>query len=137
LAKAREPLTEAQLRAHRAVAVGDSARRLPTRSTGLLSGQDTLTVPTVRAKLRMQVEGLGVGYLPAACAQEAVKAGLLVRKQVEADRAPEWLSVAWRVGAEGNALSWWLERLTDPASIRGLLRVVARSHGTDAPARKR
>ena len=67
----------------------------------------------MRAKFQFQVEGLGVGYLPALCAQEAVEAGSLVRKQVEGGKSPESLSVAWRVGAQGNALEWWIERLAN------------------------
>jgi DNA-binding transcriptional LysR family regulator len=121
LARAAEPLSEAQIRAHRAVAVADSARRLPVRSAGLLSGQNTLTVPDLRAKLRLQAEGLGVGYLPALCAQGALEAGVLVRKHVEREREAESLSVAWRVGAEGKALAWWIARLTDPQALEGLL----------------
>ena len=121
LAKAPEPLSQAQLRAHRAVVVADSARRLPLRTTGLLSGQQTVVVPSMRTKFRLQAEGLGVGWLPAMCAEQAVQAGVLVRKQVEGERPPEPLSVAWRVGAQGNALAWWTERLTDVPAMRALL----------------
>jgi DNA-binding transcriptional LysR family regulator len=128
LAKAQEPLTEAQIRSHRAVVVADSARHLPLRSTGLLSGQRTLTVPTLRAKLRLQAEGLGVGYLPAPCAQGLVHAGVLVRKRVDSERTPETLSVAWRVGAQGKALQWWQQRLSDRAVVAGLLASVSRLH---------
>ena len=128
LANAEEPLGEAQLRAHTGIVVADSARRLPARSLGLLSGQRTITVPTLRAKLWLQAEGIGVGYLPAVCAEEAVESGWLVRKRLESERLADSLSVAWRVGAEGNALTWWIERLTDAEVVRGILKSVSRSH---------
>ena len=134
LAKAKEPLAEAQLRAHRAVVVADSARRLPVRTLGLLSGQDTLTVPTVRAKFRLQAEGLGVGYLPAPCVEAAVEAGQLVRKRLESERPPETLSVAWRVGAQGNALDWWVDRLAQPSAMDSLLKSVSRAYAADGAA---
>jgi DNA-binding transcriptional LysR family regulator len=121
LAREAEPLSEAQVRACRAVAVADSARRLPVRSAGLLSGQRTITVPNLRAKLRLQAEGLGVGHLPAVCAEELFAAGVLVRKRVERKREPEKLSVAWRAGAQGKALAWWIERLTDSRALEGIL----------------
>jgi DNA-binding transcriptional LysR family regulator len=121
LAREPEPLGEAQIRAHRAVVVADSARRLPVRSAGLLSGQRTITVPSMRAKLRLQAEGVGVGYLPSLCAQGLLDAGLLVRKRVEREREAERLSVAWRTGAPGKGLAWWIERLTDPQRFEGLL----------------
>jgi DNA-binding transcriptional LysR family regulator len=121
LAKAREPLSEAQVRAHRAVVVADSARHLPLRTTGLLSGQATLVVPDMSTKFRYQAEGLGVGFLPALCAQEALDAGRLVKKRVQSERPVEPLSVAWRAGAQGNALQWWVERLGDPAFMKAVL----------------
>jgi DNA-binding transcriptional LysR family regulator len=121
LARAKEPLTETQIRAHRGVVVADSARRLPARSAGLLSGQRTITVPTLRAKVHLQAEGLGVGYLPAPCAEQGVRAGWLVRKLLEVERAPETLSVAWRLGAQGKALDWWLERLANANAMTAVL----------------
>ncbi len=134
LARAAEPLSEAQVRAHRAVAVADSARRLPVRSAGLLSGQRTITVPNLRAKLRLQAEGVGVGYLPAMCVEGLLDAGVLVRKRVEREREPEKLSVAWRVGAQGKALAWWIERLTDPSALEGLLESARRLYASGASA---
>lgn len=121
LADVAEPLDEAQLREHPGVVVADSARRLPTRSSGLLSGQRTITVPSMRAKLRLQAEGIGVGYLPAVCAGPAVAAGRLVHKRLQSERPADILSLAWRVGAQGNALDWWIERLDDPQTMQGLL----------------
>ena len=131
LAKAKEPLSEAQVRAHRAVVVADSALRLPLRTTGLLSGQATLVVPNMRTKLSYQVEGLGVGYLPALCAQEALDTGRLVKKRVQSERAIEPLSVAWRSDAQGNALDWWVQRLGDPTFMKGLLDNSRRAYAAD------
>ena len=108
--------------------VADSARRLQARNTGLLSGQQTITVPTLRAKLRLQAEGIGVGYLPSLCAEEAVKAGSLVRRQLVSERLADTVSVAWRVGAQGNALDWWVERLADPAAMKAILKSAGRAY---------
>ena len=78
-------------------------------------------MPNMRAKFQFQLEGLGVGYLPALCAQDAVEAGVLVRKRVEGEKLPDTLSVAWRVGAQGNALEWWIERLANEKAVKALL----------------
>jgi DNA-binding transcriptional LysR family regulator len=121
LAKVAEPLTQLQIRKHRAVVVADSARRLTPRTTGLLSGQATVAVPSMEAKFQLQMEGLGVGYLPALCAQDAVEAGSLVRKRVEGEKPPDTLSVAWPVGAQGNALDWWIEPLASEKTVKALL----------------
>ncbi|SMF93380.1 DNA-binding transcriptional regulator, LysR family [Methylomagnum ishizawai] len=112
LAAAPEPLASCDIQAHRAVAVADSSRNLPPRSTGLLSGQDILTVPTLRAKLQAQELGLGVGYLPLGLAADALAAGRLVEKQVAAPKPAGPFCMAWKAGPRGRALAWWVEALS-------------------------
>ncbi|MBL8384670.1 MAG: LysR family transcriptional regulator [Burkholderiales bacterium] len=121
LARAPEPLPAERIQRHRAVAVGDTARTLPRFSTGLLTGQDVLTVPSMRAKLAAQVAGLGCGFLPEFAARPEVKAGRLVLKAVEATRAPVLTHYAWRAQGAGRALRWFLKRLEDPRLRRALL----------------
>lgn len=133
LAAEPEPLSETQIRRHRGVVLADSARRLPVRSAGLLSGQATITVPTLRAKLRLQADGVGVGYLPAPCADGFLKSGTLVRKRVESERAPETLYLAWRVGAAGKALKWWIERLSGPTMMDGVIESISRLYSASLP----
>lgn len=111
LAELERPLTREDLLRHRVVSVADSARRLPPRTVGLLVGQDTVTVPGLMDKLRFQIEGLGVGFLPETWAKAAIGAGLLVEKTVIEPRPPERLYLAWRSGEQGAALAWWAERL--------------------------
>jgi DNA-binding transcriptional LysR family regulator len=111
LAQADHPLTAADLQQHRAVAVADSARRLPARTVGLGLGQDVLTVPNMHVKYQFQMAGLGFGFLPEPYARDAIAAGLLVEKQVEEPRPPEALCLAWRTGEDGEALKWWIERI--------------------------
>jgi len=64
LADLPEPLAIADIQSHRAVSVADSSRNLPPRTAGLLSGQETLTVCDLDAKVMAQRMGLGVGNLP-------------------------------------------------------------------------
>lgn len=135
LALLERPLTREDLLRHRVVSVADSARRLPPRTVGLLVGQDTLTVPGLADKLRMQVEGVGIGFLPEAWARAAIGAGLLVEKAVVEPRPPERLYLAWRSGEQGSALSWWIERLCR-ADLMGRLEA-RRAQGPGDPAASR
>ena len=112
LAAAKEPLSEPQIAAYRAVAAADSSRRLAPRSAGLLAGQDTLTVPDIGTKLAAQVAGLGCGFLPAFLAAADVAAGRLVIKAVEPPRSPVRLHAAWREARPGRALAWWIAAVT-------------------------
>ncbi len=114
LASFPEPLTAEQIKQHRVVAVGDTGRSLPTFSTGLLSGQETLTVPSIISKLAAQVAGLGCGYLPPSLAEPYLQSGALVKKQTQEVRAPVSKQIVWRTTARGKCLKWFLNKLADP-----------------------
>jgi DNA-binding transcriptional LysR family regulator len=117
-----EPLKAEEILKHRAVAVADSSRNLPPRTLGLLGGQETLTVPSVRAKLQAQVMGLGVGNLPRYLAEPEVRAGRLVVKRTEEPRQEAPLYLAWRTAHRGKALQWFIKRLQQPGALEELLR---------------
>lgn len=121
LAGEPEPLTSNQIQQHRAVAIADTSRHLPPRSTGLLSGQDVLTVADMADKVRAQCEGLGVGYLPESWIQPELAQGQLVTKAVEGAIHRAGLVIAWRSGHQGKALAWFLEKLKNPATLAAIL----------------
>lgn len=113
LADAPEPLSDEQLKAHRAIVLGDSARHLPLRTSGLLSGQDMLVVPSMQAKIDAQVAGLGSGYLANWFARPYLRDKTLVSKRVADTKPPGGVVIAWKSGNRGRALTWWRERLRD------------------------
>jgi DNA-binding transcriptional LysR family regulator len=121
LAALPEPLAPAVLQRHRAIAIADTSRELLARSSGLISGQDVLTVPDTAAKLAALGLGLGVGHLPRHQAAAALAAGTLVAKEVAEPKPTLPLYLAWRSVHEGNALAWFLERLADDGLRRRLL----------------
>jgi DNA-binding transcriptional LysR family regulator len=114
LARADEPIPAEALLAHRAVAVAGTSRVLPARSSGLLTGQETLTVATLEQKVAMQVAGLGVGWLPEPFARPHLACGRLVARRTAEPRPPAVLHYGWRRADAGNALKWWLGRLDLP-----------------------
>lgn len=115
-----QPLAAETIRAHRAVSIADSSRLLPPRTVGLLSGQDTLTVPSLGAKTAALVAGLGVGSVPKWVAEAEALAGRLAILEVDAVRAPVDLQLAWRAGEQGKALRWFVKRLEDPLVVAEL-----------------
>jgi DNA-binding transcriptional LysR family regulator len=124
LAKAPEPLSDSQLRAHRAVAVADSVQRGGGLTVGLIGGQDVFTVPGMTAKLEAQLRGLGGGFLPEYLARPHLQVGQLVVKQVQHPTRVAKMSYAWRQGVgtrPGRALEWWLAQLDKPATRTALL----------------
>jgi DNA-binding transcriptional LysR family regulator len=124
LASAPEPLSDAQLQLHRAVAVADSVQRGEGKTVGLLGGQDVFTVASMQAKLDAQLRGLGGGFLPDCLAQVHIKAGRLVAKKTERDPRQVRVSYAWRTASaaqQGRALHWWLEQLAQDSTRAALL----------------
>jgi DNA-binding transcriptional LysR family regulator len=121
LAGVAEPLPPAEIQRHRAIAVADTARTQPARSSGLLLGQDTLTVPDFAAKVAAQRAGLGVGYLPEPIAREEHAAGRLVIKQVAEPKLESFQYLAWKTANKGKALAWFLGRL-DGGACNALVR---------------
>lgn len=110
LAKLAEPLQNFDIMRYRAVSAADSSRNLAPRTSGILTGQDVLTVPDMPAKLQAQIAGLGVGYLPKRLAEQHVASGKLVIKLV-AEPKPEVTSfLAWR-SKGGKAQQWLLKEL--------------------------
>ncbi|MDH5632458.1 MAG: LysR family transcriptional regulator [Gammaproteobacteria bacterium] len=113
LADMPEPLSPEQIRPYRAVSAADSSRFLPPRSSGLLGGQDVLTVPNQQAKLGAQLDGIGVGYLPQHLAAPAIESGELVEKSLLEGKSPVILNLIWRSGSLGGAQDWFLAQFND------------------------
>ena len=125
LANASEPVPDAQLVHHRAIAVGDTAQRLTPITVNLLPGQDVLTVPNMRAKLEAQLRGLGCGFINEPLARPHIEAGRLVVKRTERTTPTALMSYAWRAERGplglGRALAWWLKQLESPKTRQALL----------------
>ncbi len=122
LASAAEPLTRDDILAHRAISVADSSRNLPPRTTGLLSGQETLTVSDTASKLQAQVMGLGVGYLPQCLATVVAAKGELVIRRTEEAKVSQMLYLAWRTAHRGKALKWFVEQVSGKGWLDRALR---------------
>jgi DNA-binding transcriptional LysR family regulator len=123
LAKAPEPLSDALLQQHRAVAVADTVHRGQGLTIGLLGGQEVFTVPDMATKLQAQLRGLGGGFLPQPLAQPHIDAGrLVVRQTTKARRSTAHM--AWRASRQkpaGPALRWWLDQLGSKKTRDALL----------------
>lgn len=114
LAQAQEPLLNEDIMPYRSVAAADSSRNLPPRSSGILSGQDVLTVANMQSKIEAQITGLGVGYLPTLTAQKYAANDELVIKKVNASKLVTPIYLAWhhqRKNSMGKAQVWLLKHL--------------------------
>jgi DNA-binding transcriptional LysR family regulator len=120
LAQVADPLPAELIRQHRAIVVGDSGHSLPDITAGLLSGQHTLTVPTLEAKLAAQLAGLGCGHLPRKLAAPHLASGALVERETVEAKPAGIAHIAWRAASRGKALKWFLAKLAEP-QVRQML----------------
>ena len=124
LARLPEPLSDEDIRQHRAVAIADSNRNGASLTIGLLTGQDVFTVADMPAKIDAQLRGLGAGFLPTCLAHSYIDSGRLVVKSVERAEQQVQTSYAWRKSGKagpGKALQWWLDQLQAPVTRSALL----------------
>ena len=124
LAKVAEPIADATLRRHRAIAVADSVQRGLGQTIGLLGGQEVFTVASMPAKLEAQLRGMGCGFLPEPLVRPYAEAGHLVVRQTERGQRLVRLHYAWRLRdgqQKGRALQWWLQQMESPATRAALL----------------
>jgi DNA-binding transcriptional LysR family regulator len=124
LAQAAEPLSDALIQQHRAVAVADSVQRGTGLTYGLLSGQDVFTVGSMQAKLDAQLRGLGGGNVPRCMADPYIDSGRLVVKKTERAQRHVTIHYAWRAdkgATQGRALQWWLGQLESATTRNALL----------------
>ena len=122
---APQPLTETIIHRYRAVSVADSSRNLPPRTVGLLSGQDVLTVPSMRDKIAAHIAGLGVGYLPTHLAAAEIARGRLRTLELSSPLPEAVLYAAWRPRRTGKALRWFAQQLGIAANVDALFPVGA------------
>ena len=128
LANTGHPSSDADIRAHRAVAVADSVPQGSGITIGLLAGQDVLTLPSMAAKLDAQLRGLGAGFLPEPMARPYIERGELVECTVLRPQRSGKITYAWRdhprhhaVPAGDRALQWWLAQLQHTHTRQALL----------------
>jgi len=117
LASMPGPLTLDIVARHRAVAIGDTSRKLAPRTIAIAANQEVMTVPTLEAKLAAQIRGLAAGTIPECLAAEPLARGELVQKEVLGMRDITHFYLAWRGDETGKALRWWVEQLGRPDLI--------------------
>ncbi len=123
LASLPDPLKNQDIVEYRSISAADSSRNLPPRTSGILKGQDVLTMPNLQSKLEAQIKGLGVGYLPKFLAHKHIASGELVIKQVTESKHEVPMHLAWRNldKAMGIAQQWLLKQIEktnwDPSAL--------------------
>lgn len=104
LAQCTGVIPTAQLRQHQVIAVADTSRLLPVRTSGWLHGQAVLTLPDIASKREAQLAGLGIGWLPRHLITQDLAEGRLLAPAIEHPLPPTPMYLAWRSQQAGKAL---------------------------------
>lgn len=106
------PLLPEDLLAFPTIIIPDTSQIAPRRTSGIVSHQPRIIVPTMDAKIRAQVQGLGVGYLPRPRVLHLLETGQLVELTLahHAIRKGHF-NIAWQVNPASPVLTWFLEAL--------------------------
>lgn len=112
LVTAIQPIKLETLHEHTVIVVADSARSLPAKTVGLLSGQQRITVPNIDVKIQFQRAGLGFGFLPRILIEKDLQEGTLIELVVEEPRSPEAVWLVKRANDKGEAVCWWYKKLS-------------------------
>ncbi|MCK8517333.1 LysR substrate-binding domain-containing protein [Methylonatrum kenyense] len=105
------PLAPEVIRRYRGIALADTARDRPVRTTGLQQGQNVLTVSRPEDKRLALEQGLGVGFMPAASVAASLARGSLIHLPVAQPRPSQTAWLAWKSRGLGKAGRWWVESL--------------------------
>jgi DNA-binding transcriptional LysR family regulator len=116
-----QPVTERNLRRYPAICIRDTSVRLQPKVAWLLRGQQALLVPDFHTKIRLQAEGVGIGFLPRHFCQPLIDDGRLQGMTIETPKQPTPLFLAWHRQSARPCFNWWLQQLRDPSLQRSLL----------------
>ena len=111
LTRLKQPVSHEDIKNYRAVIVRDSSRQMPPLSRRVLQKQARLVVQTMEDKIKAQVAGRGVGYLPEHRAKELLKSGELVKLSLSDTDDVTPLHAVWKKNNKGAALKWFSENL--------------------------
>lgn len=104
------------------IIVSDTSQTIEKRNTGITSHQPKVIVPTMDAKIKAQVQGLGVGYLPRTRIKSLLESGDLIELElVRQVKKKGYFNIAWHTNSESKALAWFLEELKSKETLERLL----------------
>lgn len=102
-------VTEKMIEPYTVIVVSDTSRLMTPKTVGWTKHSQSIVVASMGAKIRAQVDGLGVGFLPSHRIQQELADGLLI--PLNMPTSVDTAVTAWRKGTQGPALEWFVERI--------------------------
>lgn len=113
LTELQGPVTSKDLEIYPMIIISDTSLSTIKRTSGIVSQQPKIIVPTMEDKIKAQVQGLGVGYVPLPRVQYLINQGLLVKIDLaQHTNKKREFKVAWINQPESRTMNWFLEVLS-------------------------
>lgn len=115
----KEEATLDDVRHYPPIVIPDTSQRLGRRTSGIFLADTKILVPTMAEKIKAQIHGIGVGYLPRHLIQHHLDEGRLIEISLT-NQAPKRtaLKVAWMADHHSAALEWFVKNLSRPGALR-------------------
>lgn len=116
------PITPEDLEAFPGIVISDTSQGILKRSSGFVSRQAKIIVPSMDAKVHAQLMGLGVGYLPHHRIKGLLQEGKLVQLSLSTHvKRKSYFKIAWQTNSKSSALQWFLKALESSAVRKRVL----------------
>jgi DNA-binding transcriptional LysR family regulator len=122
ICKRKQPLSGEDIENEIAVVVTDTSLTMAAKTSGILEGQLTFRVPSMKDKIAAQIQSLGVGYLPLHLIGDALNNKELVILKTETGREKAQLCIAWDGRNKGKALEWFVNEIQQSKIFEKFLR---------------
>jgi len=107
------PLSEEDIKPFHSIMIKDSSKTSAAMTHRIFEKQSILRVASMEQKIRAQVRGLGIGFLPTHRIINQLEAGDLTPLKITKDAPLTPLFIGWRTNNKGRAVRWFIEKFKE------------------------
>jgi DNA-binding transcriptional LysR family regulator len=111
LIKQSQPLNEQDTQPYTTIVIRDSATQSPIRAHRSLGERPMLRVASMEQKIKAQLQGIGVGFLPRHRIEHYLDSGELVALKIKKEAPITNQYCAWRSANTGRAANWFVNKI--------------------------
>jgi DNA-binding transcriptional LysR family regulator len=112
-----KPLTEQDTQPYAKVVIRDSATQSPIRAHRSIGERPMLRVASMEQKIKVQLRGMGVGFLPKHKIAPYLDSGELVALEIEKEAPITNQYCAWHSDNAGRAAKWFVDEIIKGRSM--------------------
>ncbi len=111
LAEYQFNVSTTQMAEYPTVVIADSSKILPSRSVGLIESRQIIRVEDMSSKIRLQLAGVGIGWIPECWVRSYLDSGQLLKCQTPVQYSNIPMYVVRHPQRSGRALDWLYQKV--------------------------